>query len=130
MNGNKVPLDTNIIIYLSKKLVKPESVFENNAIYAISVITKMELLGYQFTSKLEEQQIISILNSFIVVPLSEEIVALTIALRKTNKIKLPDAIIYATAQHLNAKLLTNNISDFNQIKGEVQLANPLNQINK
>jgi len=129
MNGNKVLLDTNVVIYLSKRLLKTESIFEQNHVYAISVITKMELLGYQFSNNIEEKNINDIINSFVIIPLLEEIVSLTISLRKANKVKLPDAIIYATAQHLNAKLFTHNISDFNKIIGDVQLVDPFKQTN-
>lgn len=123
MNGNLV-LDTNIIIYLSKKLVLPEQIFDEGSKNAISVISKMELLGYPFTNDLEEQYLLEILNALIVVPLTDEIVNLTIDIRKKYKIKLPDAIIYATAKALNAKLITNNITDFNKANDKVELVNP------
>lgn len=86
----------------------------------------MELLGFPLNNTLEEQYLQGIIDSLIVIPLSEDIVILTIALKKQNKIKLPDAIIYATAQKLDAILLTNNITDFDKIIGTVVLANPLN----
>ena len=123
MNGNLV-LDTNIIIYLSKKLLLPEQIFNEGNINSISVITKMELLGYPFKSHLEEQYLIDILNALVIVPLTDEIVNLTIEVRKKHKIKLPDAIIYATAKALNAKLVTNNITDFNKTNEKVELVNP------
>ena len=123
MNGNLV-LDTNVIIYLSKKLVLPEQIFDEGSKNAISVISKMELLGYPFTNDLEEQYLLEILNALIVVPLTDEIVNLTIDIRKKYKIKLPDAIIYSTAKALNAKLITNNITDFNKVNEKVELVNP------
>ncbi|RZL64851.1 MAG: type II toxin-antitoxin system VapC family toxin [Pedobacter sp.] len=124
MSGN-ILLDTNIIIYLSKKILTPEKVFSPNAVYAISVISKMELLGYHFQNKGDEQFLHDIIDSLIVIPLTEDIVSLTFALRKHSKIKLPDAIIYATAQKLNAKFLTNNVSDFEKIAGTVEIINPM-----
>lgn len=124
MTGNIV-LDTNILIYLSKKLIKPEKIFEENAVFYISVISKMELLGYAFKNKFEEEFLVYLINALNVVPLDNAIVDTTIALRKNNKIKLPDAIVYATAELLNGKLFTNNIADFDKINGTVILYNPV-----
>lgn len=124
MNGNVI-FDTNIIIYLSKKLLASEKVFFENASYFISIISKMELLGYAFKNKKEEKFLIEFIDSLNVIPLTDEIVDATIKLRKLTKIKLPDAIIYATAQIFNAKLITNNIADFDKINSNVELMNPL-----
>lgn len=125
MSGNVI-FDTNIVIYLSKKLLAPEKVFTENIMYSISIISKMELLGYAFNSNLEENYISELIDSLNVVALNEAVVNMTIAIRKNNRIKLPDAIIYATAQVMNGKLLTNNIADFEKINGNVELFNPLN----
>lgn len=123
MNGN-ILLDTNVIIYLSKKTLLPEQIFNEGNINSISVISKMELLGYPFKNHLEEQYLLEILNALVIVPLTDEIVNLTIEIRKKYKIKLPDAIIYATAKALNAKLITNNITDFSKTDETVELINP------
>jgi len=125
MNGNII-FDTNIVIYLSKKLLASEEVFAENMTYSISVISKMELLGYAFKNRLEEMYIIELINSLNIVPLDDIIVDTTIAIRRANKIKLPDAIIYATAYVMNGKLFTNNIADFDKINDNVELFNPLN----
>lgn len=125
MSGNVI-FDTNIVIYLSKKLLAPEKVFTENIMYSISIISKMELLGYAFNSNLEENYISELIDSLNVVPLNDAVVNMTILIRKNNRIKLPDAIIYATAQVMNGKLLTNNISDFEKLNGSVELFNPLN----
>jgi len=124
MSGNVI-FDTNIIIYLSKKLLATEKVFFENASYSISIISKMELLGYAFKDDKEEKFLIEFIDSLNVIPLTDEIVDTTIKLRKLTKVKLPDAIIYATAQVFNAKLITNNIADFDKITGNVELINPL-----
>jgi len=47
MNGNSALLDSNIIIYLSKREV-PLSFLDQFDEHYISVITYMEVLGYQF----------------------------------------------------------------------------------
>ncbi len=114
--------DTNILIYLSKYILKPETV--SKAETAISVITKIEALGFPFKNNDEYELLLAICNELNVVPLTDLIVEETINLRKKYKIKLPDAIIYSTALASNAPLLTNNINDFNLLDGKVQLINP------
>lgn len=70
--------------------------------------------------------IFELINSLNIVSLDDIIVDTTIAIRRANKIKLPDAIIYATACVMNGKLFTNNIADFDKINGNIELFNPLN----
>ena len=41
-------LDSNTIIYLSKKLIKIDDILEDNTIPLVSVVTYMEVLGYDF----------------------------------------------------------------------------------
>ena len=55
--------------------------------------------------------------------LTQEIVKQTITLRKIVKIKLPDAIIAATAMVHNLVLISRNTKDFENIKG-LELLNP------
>ena len=54
-----------------------------------------------------------------------EIADLTVSYRKMKKIKIPDAIILATARKLNAKLLTSNIIDFTNIDEQVTIIEPV-----
>jgi len=51
---------------------------------------------------------------------------MTSTLRKNNRIKLPDTIIYATAEVMKGKLLTNSTIDFEKINGDVERFNPIN----
>ena len=58
-----------------------------------------------------------ILYVFLVLPITEEISDKTIELRKDYKIKLPDALIAATALVYNFTLVSRNVSDFKRIVG-------------
>jgi predicted nucleic acid-binding protein len=100
--------DTNTIIYLSKGLLDIDNVIDDKAEYAISVITYMEVLGYDFDSTMEEKFIRKLLSYFQVIYIDEEICNTDIKLRKKHKIKLPDAIICATSIAHNATLVTND----------------------
>jgi predicted nucleic acid-binding protein len=53
MSGNKLLLDTNILIYLSKKELNLEDFANVNDVLYISVITLMEAKGYQYSNKKE-----------------------------------------------------------------------------
>ncbi|MEH1873310.1 type II toxin-antitoxin system VapC family toxin [Nostoc sp.] len=99
-------LDTNIVLYfLGGRLVNPLP----SGQYFISVITEIELLSYPSISLEEETQIIDFLNKITVVGIDNNIKNLTIAFRKQYRLRLPDAIIVATAKYLNAMLFTNDV---------------------
>jgi predicted nucleic acid-binding protein len=112
--------DTNILIYHLNDALS-ESAFERMldllvAGAAISVITRMEILG---TPKAVTQfeQTRTLLDCFTEQPLTEAIVQRVIALRQQHRIKLPDAIIAATALQLDAPLVTRNTGDFINLPG-------------
>jgi predicted nucleic acid-binding protein len=117
-----VIFDNNVLIYLSKYILQPERILKEKI--AISVITKIEVLGFAFKNNEEHSLLSDICNELKITPLSDLIVEGTIKLRKNYRIKLPDAIIYATALVENVPLLTNNINDFKSLDGKVKLINP------
>lgn len=114
--------DTNVLIYLSKYALEPERIL--NQASAISIITKIEVLGFKFQNNDEHQLLLSICRELNVISLTDLIAEETINLRQNNRIQLPDAIIYATALVENVPLLTNNIKDFKAIDRDVELINP------
>ncbi|MFC1812457.1 type II toxin-antitoxin system VapC family toxin [Thermodesulfobacteriota bacterium] len=121
MNGNSALLDSNIIVYLSKRKV-PLSFLDQFDEHNISVITYMEVLGYQFQDPREEEFIREILEVFRILFIDQKIADIAIEIRRKWRIKLPDAIIAATAKALNLYLVTRNIDDFKKV--EIQIANP------
>ncbi len=121
MNGNSALLDSNIIIYLSKREV-PLSFLDQFDEHFISVITYMEVLGYQFRNPKEEEFIREMIEVFRILFIDQKVADMAIEIRKKCRIKLPDAIIAATATSLNLCLVTRNIHDFEKV--EIQIANP------
>jgi hypothetical protein len=102
-------LDSNTIIYLSKEIIKVDNLFEDGEEYGVSIITYMEVLGYDFESTKEKvfiEELLSYLNIFYI---DEPIAMKVVQIKRKNKIKLPDAIICATAIINNATLVTNDI---------------------
>jgi len=108
MSGNNVLLDSNIIIYLSQKKLTVDEVFEETKNYSISLITYMEILSYNFPTQEEEQFIHKLLSIFKIIDISKNIADEVIKLKKSRKIKLPDAIIVSTALLTHSTLYTND----------------------
>ena len=101
-----IVLDTNIALYhLGGRLTAPLP----SGLYHASIITEIELLSYPNLSNAEEQQIRNFLSQLLIIGIDESIKSRAIALRKQHRLKLPDAIISATALSLNALLLTNDL---------------------
>lgn len=99
-------LDTNSIIYhLKGCLCNP---LPTDGQYFVSVISELELLTYPDITPQEEASAKQFLQRLTVMDLSPEIKTATITLRRQHRLKLPDAIIAATAITLNAILLTND----------------------
>jgi hypothetical protein len=131
--GTKYLLDTNTVIYLlsndypadvSAELMK----IINADDYLISVMTRIEMLGFNgFPDEMET--IADFIANTFVIGLEEAIIQRTITLRKSIRIKIPDAIIAATALVYNLTLLTRNTQDFKNIP-ELQLLNPLMLVNQ
>ena len=125
MIGNKAILDSNVIIDAVRNLIDIErSIFQFKDIY-ISLITYIEVLGYNFKDENEKLLTSQILGMFVIINPDVEIADLTISYRKMKKIKVPDAIILATARKLNAILLTSNIADFKNIDADVVIEEPV-----
>ncbi len=84
----------------------------------ISVITQIEALSWH-----KEQIVKSFIHDATVLALTPAVVNQCVNIRRTRKIKIPDAIIAATAIANNLRLITSD-SDFNNIHG-LQVIDPL-----
>ena len=110
MNGIRYFLDTNAVISLLKGNELLEQQLVSAGWIGLSVISILEFLAYSLLSSndrmllmklIDRVEVISILNDFHVL----EYMA---SFRKQTRLKLPDAIIAATAVHKNAILITND----------------------
>ena len=123
MNGKLV--DTNILIYLSKRKLEFDQVASPHSELSISVITYMEVLGYRFETDFEKQTVEQLCKYFPIIHLNSEIIEKVIFIRQKHKIKLPDAIILATALIGDLELVTANVADFIHIDPNLKIINPL-----
>ncbi|UXE65669.1 MAG: type II toxin-antitoxin system VapC family toxin [Chryseotalea sp. WA131a] len=116
-------IDTNSIInFANKKLPSSGSLFVSKVIDInpiISIINKIEVQGFADPNN----QMIELIEASTIIPLTDEMVDETIAIRKIHKVKLPDAIIAATAKTKNLTLITRNETDFDSVSG-LTIINP------
>lgn len=116
-------LDTNTVLdYMGNKLSGKAKTLIAQIIDAeinLSVINKIELLGF---SKVE-QELIDFVTCSNIHQMNDAIVDKTIEVRGLYKIKLPDAVIAATALQNGLVLVSSNTKDFKNIQG-LEVINP------
>ena len=110
MVSTKVLYDTCILIDYLNGTPQAHTELECHADRAISIITWMEVMAG--TSEVDESPIRTFLLSFRVLPLTQDVAEQSFTLRRQRKIKLPDAIIEATARVNDRILVTRNTRDF------------------
>jgi len=119
-------IDTNVVSdYLSASFPAAGIALMDNTINAIpniSIITQIELLCWN-TDEATTQSVEEFIADSTVLDISPDVIAYCVALRKGKKIKLPDAIIAATALANSYTLITANEKDFSHIKG-LKFTNP------
>ena len=109
----KALFDTNILIDYLKGVPDAQTAIDRPRRRLISAITWMEVLAGAKTEA-EEDVIEMFLRDFSLVEINRPIARLAVSLRKTRRLRLPDAIILATAQHESALLVTRNTKDFSR----------------
>lgn len=104
MNGIDFIADTNAIIYLlsGKPYMRPYE----EARLGVSVITEMELLSFPHITAQELNNLHDLLSDCTIFPLDIFVKERAILVRRTHGIKLPDAIVAATAMEEGIPLIT------------------------
>ena len=110
MVGSKVLFDTNILIDYLSGIATAQTEIDSCLDRAISIVTWMEVMAGATPG--EEPRIRAFLATFRSLPLTPEIAELSVIVRRQRKMKLPDAIIKATAEITGRLLLTRNTRDF------------------
>jgi len=109
-NRLKLLLDTNAIVDFLKQKNDPLDLYSLILQHEcfVSVIVKLELLKYPEITPDEEYAITEFFRFVPVIPLNEAIENETIALSRSTRLKLPDAIIGATAIIYDARVVTRD----------------------
>jgi hypothetical protein len=98
-------LDTNVALYLlGGRLAEPLPAGS----YGVSVITEMELLAWPSLTTEEEKKVRGFLGQLVVCELTPVIRARAVRIRKEQHLKLPDAIVCATAMEFGVEFWTND----------------------
>jgi len=105
MSGDKLFVDTNILIYLLNGDKEIAEILDGKEII-ISFITELELLAFPKLTSSQTKLVKALIKECKVINLNQEIKDLTIELRKKFKLKLPDSIVAASASYFNIPLLT------------------------
>ena len=119
--------DTNVgIDFLNGKLPSASTSWLEQLLQqrqlALSVVVRIELLSW-LGKPVEMELLQEFIAATEVLPLDEPVIQQTIRLRQQHRVKLPDAIIAATALAHGLPLLSRNVADFRAVAG-LQLLNP------
>jgi predicted nucleic acid-binding protein len=109
----KAVFDTNILVDYLNGIPAANREMEHYEEITISIVTWMEVLAGADDAE-EEAIIREFLSRFKVQPLEKAVAERAIKIRRQQKLKLPDAIIWATAKELGRILVTRNTKDFSE----------------
>ncbi|HLP45132.1 MAG TPA: PIN domain-containing protein [Candidatus Kapabacteria bacterium] len=101
----KILLDTNAIIYFLEGAAEFEVIGDFKTFY-YSFITEIELLSYRDEER--KQKILSFLKNGKLITINHKLISQTIEIRNKYRLKIPDAIIVASAQSIKADLYTSD----------------------
>jgi predicted nucleic acid-binding protein len=107
MSGTSIFLDTNIVLYLLSGDDTIADLLNDKTIF-LSFVTELELLGYKDIDPEELSKVEDLLSDATIIDINSEIKKIVIELRKSHKIKLPNAIIAAASNYLNIPLMTSD----------------------
>ncbi len=102
--------DTNILIDSARGVDAATAILDLYADRAISIATWMEVLAGAPIDL--ERRTRSFLAQFDIVQIDEAIAEDAVILRRTHRLKLPDAVIWASARMTGRTLFTRDVKDF------------------
>jgi len=106
----RATFDTNILIDFLNGVEAARREIERFEDRSISVVTWMEVMVG--ADEEDEADVESFLRAFQVIPIDEQVAAEAVSLRRARRMRLPDAVIWATARVRRALLVTRNTKDF------------------
>jgi predicted nucleic acid-binding protein len=128
--GQRFLIDTNILVYYFDDQIPEEvdqdvdTIFDQS--FNISVISKIEFLGWQKYTEEEYKRAVEFLAGAQIFSLNEITINRTIQLRRQKRMKLPDAVIAATCLINKLTIVTRNEKDFEDIE-DLAIYNPFKE---
>ncbi len=106
----KALFDTNILIDHLNNVSAARTEIDRYRDRAISAVTWMEVMvGANARTEAGTR---AFLSNFEIIPVDDTIAEQAVMLRRSSRIKLPDAIVWSTAQVHSLLLVTRNTKDF------------------
>ncbi len=105
MSGNKLFVDTNILIFLLNGDPDIAKILDGKEL-VISVITELELKSFPQISEKELKVIDDLVNECQVINLNQEVKKLAVEIRRASNLKLPDAIVAASSYYSKLPIFT------------------------
>lgn len=106
----KVLFDTNILIDFLRGFSEARAELNLHPEKAISIVTWMEIMAG--ANSAGEGPTRAFLNRFEIVHLDEAVAESAVSFRRDMRVKLPDAIIWASAACHSLLIVTRNTKDF------------------
>lgn len=117
--GVRAVFDTNVLIDHLNGVTEARTELSRYRERLASVVTWTEVMVG--TTPEKEGAVRRFLNNFQVVGLGSEVAALGVSLGREQRLKLPAAIIYATARSAGCVLVTRNSKDFSPELADVRI---------
>ena len=126
--GDKYLIDTSAVIkYLSNVLPKKGATFVDQIVdgqCTISFISEIELQVWESPKKEDILVFLDFIKASDIIIVNHDIIQKTIEIRKKFRLKLPDAVIAATAMVYGLTLISDNDKDFVKVAG-MKYVNPM-----
>ncbi|MFO7978759.1 MAG: type II toxin-antitoxin system VapC family toxin [Bacteroidales bacterium] len=113
-------IDSNVVSdYFSASLPERGLQFMDSVIDDVpnlSVISQIELLCWK-TQPQKERGIREFIADSVIIDITPEVISFCVDIRRHRKVKIPDAIIAATALAFGYTLISSNDRDFHSVDG-------------
>jgi predicted nucleic acid-binding protein len=106
----KALLDTNILIDFLRGVSAARDELDRYSDKAISIITWMEVMAGAPTQAARDTR--TFLDGFVLIDLNQKVAERAVTLRREHRLKLPDAIVSASAQVEAMLLVTRDTKGF------------------
>jgi len=105
MSGDRIVVDTSLIINLFNGVKDVQELIADRSLF-VSVISEIEVLSFPDLTMKDTLLIKDFLSECYIVDIEPVIKDITIKIRSKFKVKLPDAVIAATAIYFDLPLFT------------------------